>query len=119
MFYIHTTPDNGFIITRADDDRHALYVDDLSQLLRLRARLNDYIDTQEADGALDVPISDYITSIDARDIAAADGYTLALSTLNSACKLGIIQGARKNGGRWEMPRADFEDWYRVWRTKQR
>lgn len=120
MFQI-LTDGTGFQIERSDESGRGLYVTDLAELLRLRQRINEYIDTQEADGVVErtiLPASGRISTKQARELAAAEGYVIPNSTLVSACKLGIIDDARKDGGRWTMSYGAFQEWFKRWHQKQ-
>ncbi len=120
MFQI-LTDGASFRITREEGVERGLYVADLAELLRLRQRINDYIDTQQADGELPTaiqPPKEMLKTGDALRLAKEAGYDLPRSTLVSACTLGIIPGAHKEGAHWRIPYADFENWFKTWSTKQ-
>ena len=104
---------------------NALLIENLHALLRLRQRLNTYVDTQVDDGtvteAARIAISALIDTVQARALAIELGYSpIPLQTLRSAIEAGHIAGARKRsrsgrakkpeGGRWEFPRQAFVDW---------
>jgi hypothetical protein len=120
MFQI-LTDGTSFRITREEGVERGLYVADLAELLRLRQRINDYIDTQEADSELSTvtpPPAEILKTGDALRLAKEAGYDLPRSTLVSACAQGLIAGAYKEGARWRIPYADFDGWFQVWSTKQ-
>jgi hypothetical protein len=121
-FKLHS-PGKGYILTNGDQ-ANALRVDSLEDLLRLRQRINAYIDTQQADPLPnDSPLTapDWIDSVTARALAIELGRNpIPASTLRSACESGNIAGARKRsrsgraktpgGGQWEFPRWAFLQW---------
>lgn len=120
MFQI-LTDGTGFQISRSDGAGHALYAADLTELLRLRQRINEYIDTQEADGVVEreiLPPDTQISTKRARELARAMGYEIPSTTLVGACQHGVIRDARKDGGRWTMTYGAFEDWFEKWSRKQ-
>lgn len=101
------------LIRDADDEANALYITDMRDLLRLRARLNAYVDTLEADGQLEaapLPPGEMITTVQARNEAAEQGTPIEESTLRMAIVRGVITGAEKRGGRWWLPRNEFQAW---------
>jgi hypothetical protein len=121
-FKLHTE-DKKFILVGGANN--ALQVESLEALLRLRQRLNAYMDNQTDDGPLSeagrIATSDLIDSTQARALAIDLGYEpIPLQTLRSAIEAGHIPGARKRsrsgraqterGGRWEFPRQAFVEW---------
>lgn len=114
---------NQFIVTNGDP-ANILRIHSLSDLLALRQRLNQYIDTQQADGPIpeDGPLaeSEWIDTVTARRLAEDQGTRISMTGLRSALDRGNIPGARKRsksgraqteqGGQWEMPRWAFLQW---------
>lgn len=101
------------VIRDADDPANALYLTDMRDLLRLRTRINTYLDTLEADAQLEAPPlqpGDMITTVQARTEAAEQGTPIEESTLRMAIVRGAIPGAEKRGGRWWLPRGEFHVW---------
>jgi hypothetical protein len=104
------------VIASPNDDFNAIRVDDLSALLRLRQRIEQYIFDQQPDGVLQPDdgvlgmIGEYIDTVEARKIAAEAGHRLPSSTIVSACARGTLPGARKDGGRWMVPVKEFHVW---------
>lgn len=122
MFHLYQSG-NEFIISNGDP-ANALRIHDLAALLKLRQRLNEYIDTQASDGPppADSPlaINEWIDTVTARKLAEEQGFTFSMTGLRSALDRGNIPGARKRsksgraqtegGGQWEMPRWAFLQW---------
>ena len=112
---------DDFLVVRDGDPAQMLRVFGLPELLRLRARLNQYVDTQQDDGSLSqaMPATAWIDTIAARELAQARGMKMVVSTIISACERGSIAGAHKDGGRWIMPRWAFERWFETWSQRRR
>lgn len=122
MYRILEFPEQGMVIVD-DDSLNAIRVSSLSDLLKLRKRINDYVDDQRADGQVEAsdPLSamaDYMDTVTARKVASDRGYELPSSTIVSACARGSILGAVKDGGRWRVPRLAFDEWLRAWAAKE-
>jgi hypothetical protein len=123
-FTLHETA-GRFLITNGDA-ANTLRIDSLQDLLRLRQRLNAYVDTQQADSPIpDGPFAapEWIDTVKARKLAADLGHgEIPATTVRSACERGNIAGARKRsrsgraktkgGGQWEFPRWAFLQWLR-------
>lgn len=121
-FHLYQTKEQ-FIISNGDP-ANALRINGLADLLKLRQRLNEYIDTQATDGPLpqDGPLaaSQWIDTVTARKLAEDQGLSISMTGLRSALDRGNIPGARKRsksgraqteqGGQWEMPRWAFLQW---------
>jgi hypothetical protein len=121
-FTLHETA-GRFLITNGDT-ANTLRIDSLQDLLRLRHRLNQYADTQQADSPIpDGPLAapEWIDTVKARKLAVELGHgEIPATTLRSACERGNIAGARKRsrsgraktkgGGQWEFPRWAFLQW---------
>ena len=96
-FELYTDQDK-FVI--AGGPNNTLLIENLHALLRLRQRLNTYVDTQVDDGtvteAARIATSSLIDTVQARALAIELGYRpLPLQTLRSAIEAGHIAGARK------------------------
>jgi hypothetical protein len=115
---------NQIIITNGDE-ANLLRLHSLHDLLRLRQRINQYIDSQQADGQLppESPLltQEWLDTVTARKLAQELGYgDISINTIKSACQRGAIPTARKRsrsgraqtegGGRWEFPRWAFVQW---------
>jgi hypothetical protein len=107
---------NDFVILCNGDPAQALRVRGLPELLHLRAKLNQFVDTQQHDGVLAAEMPDLarISTGTARKLASERGLVLSLTTLISACERGSIEGACKEGSHWTMPRWAFERWFAQW-----
>jgi hypothetical protein len=118
------TDENGFVLTNGHVT-NALRIATLEDLLRLRQRINQYIDTQQADGPLpevnQIAQAEMIDTLGAIKLAEALGYgVIPQQTLRSACDAGNIEGAHKRsrsgraqtkrGGRWEFSPEAFIEW---------
>ena len=61
-----------------------------------------------------------ITTPQARQYAAKQGYAIPYQSLNSACERGNIPGAIKEHGathsRWRIPRQQFLIWFERWKA---
>ena len=108
--------DDALFIAESADVRNAIRIENLSALLRLRSRIEQYLFDQKADDAADddigaLPLTGkYIDTPEARRMAHEDGIELASSTLITACAAGNIDGAEKRGARWWMPADSFYRW---------
>lgn len=107
----------SLIISSADDVSNAIRLENLSDLLRLRTRIEQYLLDQNADAVLsDDDISPvglsgrYIDTVEARRILREEGKHVAASTIVAACAAGNIDGAEKRGARWWMPADAFYRW---------
>lgn len=111
---IITVANSDHLIIRDQADTHnALTLTDHRDLLRLRARINHYLDTLQDDGQIaqpPIPLGEMITAQQARHETAQRGHPLEEATLRMAMTRGTIPGAEKRGGRWWLPRHAFEEW---------
>jgi hypothetical protein len=113
------------LILTNGDEANLLRLHSLQDLLRLRQRINRYLDDQQADGQMDANspllVQEWLDTGEARQLAQALGHgDISLGTIKSACLRGNIAGARKHsrsgraqterGGRWEFPRWAFIEW---------
>ena len=110
-YTIHREGD-GFLIVGGSNTENTLYASDLSDLLRLRQRINAFVDDQKDDGAAEVihAPNRYIGVTSALELAAAQGIALKSNTVLAAARRGSIVDASKNGSRWMFPYWAFEEW---------
>lgn len=104
---------NQLIIEQADNATNQLHLPDLRDLLLLRARINQYLETLTPDETIDEPPpipTEMISANQARAEAEAQGITVTEAALRMAIVRGTIPRAEKRGGRWWLSRQDFEDW---------
>ena len=117
------------LIQETDNPTNRLHLADLSTLLLLRARIEDYIRDLQPDARADTPPvapNALISTSEARAIAKERGHPLPLSALGMAIHRGTLKGAYKEQSRWIIPRANFETWLaryakrtRQWPPRQR
>ncbi|MCC6170053.1 MAG: helix-turn-helix domain-containing protein [Caldilineaceae bacterium] len=115
MFTIHKAPDaDTLLVSREHDPANTLQLANLAELVALRLRLTEYLDTLQADPEPDsVSLAverELIDTATARRLAAEQGVEVNDSTLRVACRRGHVEAARRRGGRWVMPRWAFEAW---------
>ena len=109
MFSI-THSDGQAIIIQCGAQHNALHLTDIAEVAALHQQVGEWLAGQRVDG--------YLSTGEALAIAAAAGYTLPITTLNSACSRGQIPDARKRRKRWQVPQAGFEQWFRKWKAVQ-
>ena len=104
---------NQLIIQSSNNAANQLVLADHRDLLQLRARINQYLDTLDADGDAAPPPppgDEMISTSQARSEAARRGQEFEDATLRFAIVRGTIPGAEKRGGRWYIPRSVFDKW---------
>lgn len=111
QFTIHREG-KGFLIVGASSANNTLHVTDLSDLLRLRQRINAFIDDQTDDGAVALAYTPNrrIGVTSALELAVVQGIELKSNTLLAAARRGSIVDAVKEGSRWTFPLWAFEEW---------
>jgi len=116
-FTVHREGEH-FVIIGGGSKSNLLHVGDLSDLLRLRQRINAYVDDQVDDGdAVAYSPSRRISVSSAVELAAAQGIALKPNTVFTAARRGSIPDAAKEGSRWTFSLWAFESW--LARHKQR
>ena len=109
MFTI-TQSDEQAITIQCGAHTNVLQLSAVTEVAALHQQLGEWLADQRADG--------YLSSGEAVAIAAAAGYSLPLTTINSACNRKQIPDARKRRKRWQIPRTSFEIWFRQWKSVQ-
>ena len=109
QFTVHCKEDQFLVI--GGSENNTLRVGDLSDLLRLRQRINAYVDNQIDDGdTMIYSPNRRITVSSAVEIAAAQGITLKSNTVFTAARRGRIADAAKEGSHWTFPLNAFQEW---------
>jgi hypothetical protein len=110
----------GYLISDGTVE-NSLYAIDRAALEMLYAQLGAFL-TDDKQGIVLSPEHDFISTTEARAIAATEGYRLTSSALGGACERGTIAGAVKEHGalksHWRIPRQSFMDWYRRWKLQK-
>jgi hypothetical protein len=117
MYTIHVTALHGYVISRDRDPANTLRVATLAELLRLRQRLNEFVDNQQPDNHADDLMATVgeIDTVEARAVATALNIRIPPSTIVAACERATIAGARKDRGRWKFQRYEFDKWLSAYR----
>lgn len=102
----------GFLVVGGGNMENTLHVADLPDLLRLRQRINAFVDDQKDDGTAEVIYAPnrYIGVTSALELAAAQGIALKSNTVLAAARRGSIVDSVKDGSRWVFPYWAFEEW---------
>lgn len=120
MRYNLYTDGPGFLIIDQERKGNAISIPDLEHLIEINVRIVDYVNTAKADGDSGASEASrelaYISSAKARQLAADDGFTINNSTILYALTAGNINGAKKQGGRWIMPKWAWTEWFEAWKA---
>ena len=104
----------GFLIQDPHSPTNSIAVPNVECILQLRARLEQYLTDARTDGpALATQAGKELTMINtvaARRVAQRKGFDIPNRTILYACKSGNIIGAKKDGGRWILPKWAFIEW---------
>ena len=119
---------DAFLVRSHEQPGNVLEIPTLRDLLLLRSRLDRYIDNLVVDGvAVNAPVGEVEADAVARDmisvsqafaIAEAQGYSIPPTTLKSAVYRKSIPGSMRQGSRWKIPRAAFQEWLQQWAATQ-
>lgn len=109
MFTITPSDQEGIVI-HDDALNQTLHLTDFAEVAALHQQLGEWLECRRAEG--------YLSTGEAIAIAAASGYALPITTLNSACSRGQIPNARKRRKRWQLPQTGFTEWFQQWKAVQ-
>jgi hypothetical protein len=114
----------GFLLMDPTQPVNSIAVPDLEHLMQLRIRIGEYLDNATTDGPAVGTVAGkeltYINTVQARQVAQRQGITIPNRTIVYNCDAGNILGAKKDGGRWIVPKWSFVEWlkgYKIHRAK--